>query len=395
MMDDPQSQGLLSLGLRLMSTPGNFGTAFGQAGIGAMNDMQQAQVLQQRTKQQDQYALMQKLQMDQMLDQQRRLKEADANDAQFRATIQPPLGGMVPGAPATNAAQAESAVGMPGYGASSASPQRAPIDPNQAMLWNALQTKQMTPMQYYQALQKDDTPIPLAEGANLVSKAGKVLASNPKDPTNDPFVKMMIASGINPASPEGRQLLAAKLRKDSTHSPGTTLSVYNDNLGLKPKDRFEMEGKLASDYQGTIKLDNLVLGATSKIKTALSQPGALKDQAAIYSFAKMLDPEGAVREADYAAIANTTGLVDRVRGYAQRMMTGEQLNQTQRGEMLQLMTAFEEVAQKRIKAAQGDFSRQASNYNLRPDAIFSGTAPNATGGGAAPPSRVVPFGELK
>ena len=37
--DDPRQQGLLSLGLRLMSTPGKFGQAFGQAGLGAMGDM--------------------------------------------------------------------------------------------------------------------------------------------------------------------------------------------------------------------------------------------------------------------------------------------------------------------------------------------------------------------
>ena len=102
----------------------------------------------------------------------------------------------------------------------------------------------------------------------------------------------------------------------------------------------------------------------------------MKDQAAIYSFAKMLDPEGAVREADYAAIANTAGLADRVRGYLNRLATGEQLNPTQRAEMLGMMSAFEAVATKRVNAAKADFSSQAERYNLRPDAVFSGSAKN-------------------
>lgn len=37
--DDPGTQGLLSLGLRLMSAPGRFGQALGSAGMGALSDM--------------------------------------------------------------------------------------------------------------------------------------------------------------------------------------------------------------------------------------------------------------------------------------------------------------------------------------------------------------------
>jgi hypothetical protein len=37
-LDDPREVGLLSLGLRLMSTPGSFGQALGRAGLGALND---------------------------------------------------------------------------------------------------------------------------------------------------------------------------------------------------------------------------------------------------------------------------------------------------------------------------------------------------------------------
>lgn len=44
-LDDPQQLGLLSLGLRLLSTPGNFGEAVGRAGLGSIGDMQQAQTM--------------------------------------------------------------------------------------------------------------------------------------------------------------------------------------------------------------------------------------------------------------------------------------------------------------------------------------------------------------
>lgn len=70
-LDDPQTNGLLSLGLRLMSTPGNFGQALGQSGLGAMGDMQQAQQMSQARK-------MREMQMEQMraqMEEQARQRE--------------------------------------------------------------------------------------------------------------------------------------------------------------------------------------------------------------------------------------------------------------------------------------------------------------------------------
>lgn len=103
MMDDPQSQGLLSLGLRLMSTPGNFGTALGQAGLGAMGDMQAAMQMQEQRKRQEQASLMQKLQLEQMLEAQKRQKMADEAAqaaAQRKGAYLDTLGGMQgPGMP--------------------------------------------------------------------------------------------------------------------------------------------------------------------------------------------------------------------------------------------------------------------------------------------------------
>lgn len=46
-LEDPGNLGLLSLGLRLMSTPGKFGSALGTSGLGAIGDMQQAKAAQQ------------------------------------------------------------------------------------------------------------------------------------------------------------------------------------------------------------------------------------------------------------------------------------------------------------------------------------------------------------
>lgn len=355
LLDDPQTQGLLSLASGLLNSRGNFGQALGQAMPQGLDAYNQASQLLQRRKALEQETAVRAQQMQmhqqQMADQQRQ--------REYLQNLQSPQ------------MQASSAALSGGGGPTVGNAARmAPVDPMQQMMLGAVKAGAMPLSSYISSLQKDETPMTLAEGGQLVTRGGRVLAANPKAPDLNSLVVM---------GPDGKPMinkLAFDAKRDLARegAPRNSLSVNTDSLGLKPKDRFEMEGKLADDFKGVTKLDGLVLSATSKIKTALSQPGAMKDQAAIYSFAKMLDPEGAVREADYAAIANTAGLADRVRGYLNRLATGEQLNPTQRTEMLGMMSAFEAVATKRVNAAKADFSSQAERYNLRPDAVFSGSA---------------------
>jgi len=151
-------------------------------------------------------------------------------------------------------------------------------------------------------------------------------------------------------------------------------SVVNnlgDNLGLKPKDRFEMEGKLRGDYEAATKTDSEIVKTSQDIANLLKQGGALKDQAAIYKFAKSLDPEGAVREADYAAIVKTAGGLDYVTALFNKALTGEQLAPKQRKEMETLTASMADIARKRIAEKQSRTAKNARMYNLSPDNIFA------------------------
>ena len=115
----------------------------------------------------------------------------------------------------------------------------------------------------------------------------------------------------------------------------------------------------------------LIANTAQDIAHILKQPGALKDQAAIYKFAKSLDPQGAVREADYAAIVKTAGGLDYVTNIINKAMTGEQLNPKQRAEMANVASALAEVGKKRIAKIQQRTAANAKMYNLNPENLFS------------------------
>ena len=92
--DDPKTMGLLSLGLRLMSTPGKFGQAFGQAGMGALGDVQAVAQNLERKKQREteakaaeQRAAMQALQMQQL---QQQIQRQQGVEGAYRNALMSP-----------------------------------------------------------------------------------------------------------------------------------------------------------------------------------------------------------------------------------------------------------------------------------------------------------------
>lgn len=359
--EDPNTAGLLSLGLRLMSTPGKFGTALGQAGLGAMGDMQRARAQQQDRQQAAQRQQLFELQMKQAQQAQADAELARANEARFR--------GMIPD-PSAQAAQAALAGG--GGPTLANAQQIRPVDPQQQMLYNAMSTGQIRPMEYLSAIQKDRTPIKLGKDDRLLEPGtNRVLVDSMPDPAKgSPIAQLMGEMNALPPGDPRRATYQNAINKATTHQPGTSVTVTPDSLGLKPKDKFEMERQLGADYSAATKLDSGIVSTAQDIRNILQQGGALKDQAAIYKFAKALDPDGAVREADYAAIVKTAGGLDYVQALFNKALTGEQLNPKQRTEMISLTNAMANVAQQRMAKAQTRFTANAKLYNLNPENVF-------------------------
>lgn len=361
-IDDPNTTGLLSLGLRLMSTPGKFGTALGTAGLGAMGDMRQAQLLNRA---QQQEALRQ-----QMLEMQiAQAKQAQA-EAQAQAQRDEAFRRSIPN-PGFQASQAALAGGGGPTVANAA--QIAPVDPRQQFLYEAVQARQIQPMDYFRATEPKQPDYKVV-GDSLV-KIGNGTVSEAfrgaPDPAKlSPVAQLMSEMNALPPGDPRRAVYQNAITKATTHQPPANVNVNTDSLGLKPKDKFEMEQKLGADYSAATKLDSGIVSTAQDIRNILQQGGALKDQAAIYKFAKALDPDGAVREADYAAIVKTAGGLDYVKTMVNKALTGEQLSPKQRTEMINLTNAMAAVAQQRMAKAQTRFSANARLYNLNPENVF-------------------------
>lgn len=184
--NDSINQGLLAMGLQLMSSKGRFGDALGQAGLAGMDRQRSVYTGLQG----DRLRQMQLQQAKQQFDEQQ------AKTAQMKITQEHIRSLQAP-------------------------------NPQDESLYAATRAGAMSYGDLMSQTRKSDAPIPLAPGTNLLHpRTFATLASNPKESPSDPLIRLMEQSGIDPMSPQGQQLIRAKLQKDTTHSPGTSINTY-------------------------------------------------------------------------------------------------------------------------------------------------------------------------
>ena len=238
--EDPNTAGLLSLGLRLMSTPGKFGTALGSAGLGAMGDMQRARAQQQDRQQAAQRQQLFELQMKQAQQAQADAELARANETRFR--------GMIPD-PSAQAAQAALAGG--GGPTLANAQQIRPVDPQQQMLYNAMSTGQIRPMEYLSATQKDRTPIKLGKDDRLLEPGtNRVLVDSMPDPAKgSPIAQLMGEMNALPPGDPRRAIYQNAINKATTHQPGTNVNVNNADNKFDAKAAEVVATQFAETYK--------------------------------------------------------------------------------------------------------------------------------------------------
>lgn len=162
-----------------------------------------------------------------------------------------------------------------------------------------------------------------------------------------------------------------KAMKERAAAGKTDVRVNTDSLGLKPKDRFDMEGKLADDYRAdpTVKASQEMASAFKLIETAKMNPSPANDLAMATKYMKILDPTSVVRESELALAMNATGMLDKVMNYAQNIANGTKLNPTQREDFYNSAREINNAFQGKAKEIESTFGKTATQYGLNPENV--------------------------
>jgi hypothetical protein len=212
-LDDPRTMGMMQLVGGLMSSP-RFGQGMSQGLLAYGDTMQRAK--QQQA--QDQLRQMQMKQMQLQMQQQ----EEQARQTQLRR--QALQGAFSPGSPGFLS---------PGDGDVPATPGGFDMSRYANLLAKAGDFEGALPA--FQALQKDDTPIPLADGGELRRRDGTLIARNekaPKEVETTPLAKLIAERDKYPLGHPMRQIYDQRIRKESTHQPATVVKT-GDNAFMK------------------------------------------------------------------------------------------------------------------------------------------------------------------
>ncbi len=145
-------------------------------------------------------------------------------------------------------------------------------------------------------------------------------------------------------------------------TPKTTI-----DLGLK--DTFRLEADLRGEVKDKLKDYDAVRGAYQKIENAL-ETGA-GDIAVVYAFAKLNDPTSVVRESEFATVAKSGSLGQRIKNLVEQAQTGK-MNPELRENLRQQARQMYLTQQQQAESIASQYRELAKSYNLDPNKILSG-----------------------
>lgn len=157
----------------------------------------------------------------------------------------------------------------------------------------------------------------------------------------------------------------------------------------------EQETAMRKEFEGLpeVKSYKQAFPAYSGIVDAAKRSTPMADINMVYGLAKLYDPNSVVREGEYATVANSPTIPERVKGWAQYIGGGGKLTDQVKRQILA-------EAQGRIGSYEAEASKARDSFTgivkrngLNPDNVFASFGNLGAGGTSSP--RVVDFGSLK
>jgi hypothetical protein len=167
---------------------------------------------------------------------------------------------------------------------------------------------------------------------------------------------------------------------------------------------FSNEQSLRKEFEGLPEVKNYkqAFPAFAAIKDAVARNTTQSDINIVYGLAKLYDPTSVVREGEYATVANSPNIPEKVKGYAQYLAGGGKLSADTKAKILQEAQGRIGTYETEAKKAKGSYEGIAKKRGMDPAAVFADMGNLTQGGGpvdlGALPNgttpKVVNFGDL-
>lgn len=209
-------------------------------------------------------------------------------------------------------------------------------------------------------------PMNVGQGSSLIEQFNKFRAGGMKPAEARP--EFMTALGqderkefydnANPKfiSPEDAELKLA--RAEYLRRPQQTKSPT-----------FNQENKLRTEFLGQSKDFNDTASSYQRMINSSNNPSAAGDLALIFNYMKMLDPGSTVREGEFANAAASGSYGARFQAAAQKILTGERLDDTMREDFMNRASELYQGQLSRHKQREGEYQGLAKSYGGDPTRV--------------------------
>jgi len=125
-------------------------------------------------------------------------------------------------------------------------------------------------------------------------------------------------------------------------------------------NKFEL---VANNFQG-------IFDSHQRVLASVEDPSPAGDLALIFNFMKILDPASVVREGEFANAQNSGAVPDRVRNIYNRILSGERLTNTQRGDFKDRADRLFGRKEKDFRSTEKQFKNLARRNRIDPSRVF-------------------------
>lgn len=204
-----------------------------------------------------------------------------------------------------------------------------------------------------------------------------------------------ITQGVDPVSGRVTQLAA----RDNTVSPDAqlqsqtsiannirTTNAMKDNAqatrdAAKTTSGIKNEQDLRKEFEGLpeVKSYKQAFPALAAIRDAAKRNTTQSDINIVYGLAKLYDPNSVVREGEYATVANSPNIPERLKGYAQYLQGGGRLTPEVKAQILAEAEGRAKTYADEANKARSSYEEIARRNNLDPRNVFTNMGDISTG----------------
>jgi hypothetical protein len=149
---------------------------------------------------------------------------------------------------------------------------------------------------------------------------------------------------------------------------------------------FANETSLRKEFEGLPEIKNYkqAYPAFAAIKDAAQRNTTQSDINIVYGLAKLYDPTSVVREGEYATVANSPNIPERIKGYAQYLQGGGKLSPETKKQIMAEAEGRIGTYKTEADKARMSYEGIAKQRGMKPEAVFQAMGDSPVGVDAAP-----------